>query len=96
MLLVCLYPREKGYISSQAWIRVPDTLGIKLEELKIIGIPCNVTSEEEVVAAYDKTLQTFGHIDVVVASAGECSLRFSGGHGSDVDTSPLLRFDRYR
>ena len=56
---------------------VPETLGVKLDDLKIIGIPCNVTSEEEVVAAYDKTLQTFGHIDVVVASAGEYPPRFS-------------------
>ena len=64
---------KRGAPHLKLGVYIPGTLGIKADELKIIGIPCNVTSEEEVVAAYDKTLQTFGHIDVVVASAGEYS-----------------------
>ncbi|TEB36435.1 NAD-P-binding protein [Coprinellus micaceus] len=42
----------------------------KLDELKVIGIECNVTSEENVIAAMDKVVGELGRVDVVVASAG--------------------------
>jgi NAD(P)-dependent dehydrogenase (short-subunit alcohol dehydrogenase family) len=44
---------------------------LKPEEVKIIGIGCNVASEADVAAGYTKIIEAFGQIDVVVASAGE-------------------------
>lgn len=38
--------------------------------VKAIGIVCDVTSETDIVAAMDKIVETFGRIDVAVASAG--------------------------
>ncbi|KAF6764028.1 hypothetical protein DFP72DRAFT_956213 [Ephemerocybe angulata] len=49
--------------SAESW-------GIKQGDLKVIGLPCNVTSEADVIAAMNSVIDAFGHIDVVVASAG--------------------------
>lgn len=38
--------------------------------LNIIGIPCDVSSEESVTKAYDEVISRFGRVDSVVASAG--------------------------
>ncbi|KAJ3548758.1 hypothetical protein NMY22_g1141 [Coprinellus aureogranulatus] len=40
------------------------------DHLKVIGVECNVTSEENVVAAMNKVVEELGKVDVVVASAG--------------------------
>ncbi|KAF9077215.1 NAD-P-binding protein [Rhodocollybia butyracea] len=43
---------------------------LKKEDIKIIGIECDVSSELSVQRAYAETLNTFGRVDSVVASAG--------------------------
>jgi len=40
------------------------------EEVKIIGLACDVSSEQSVQKAYAEIMSTFGRIDSVVASAG--------------------------
>ncbi|WP_422122580.1 3-hydroxybutyrate dehydrogenase [Planococcus sp. X10-3] len=35
-----------------------------------IGIPCDVTSEEEIIAAISKTVDTFGTLDILINNAG--------------------------
>jgi NAD(P)-dependent dehydrogenase (short-subunit alcohol dehydrogenase family) len=37
-----------------------------------IGVVCDVTSKESVTAAFDRVKQEFGHLDVLVTSAGLC------------------------
>ncbi|KAJ3761222.1 NAD-P-binding protein [Lentinula raphanica] len=43
---------------------------LKKEDIKIIGIECDVSSELSVQRAYAETINTFGRVDSVVASAG--------------------------
>ncbi|KAJ3850233.1 hypothetical protein EV368DRAFT_84756 [Lentinula lateritia] len=43
---------------------------LKKEDVKIIGIECDVSSELSVQRAYAETINTFGRVDSVVASAG--------------------------
>ncbi|KAF8163422.1 hypothetical protein B0H34DRAFT_795133 [Crassisporium funariophilum] len=43
---------------------------LKAEDLKFLGIECDVASETSVQNAYATIMQTFGRIDAVVASAG--------------------------
>lgn len=43
---------------------------LKNEHLDILGIECDVTSEQQIVAAMDKTFQTYGRIDILVNNAG--------------------------
>ncbi|KII89076.1 hypothetical protein PLICRDRAFT_160161 [Plicaturopsis crispa FD-325 SS-3] len=40
------------------------------DDLKIIGVECDVSSERSVQKAFNETMETFGRIDAVVASAG--------------------------
>src|ERR1700684_2456615 len=42
---------------------------------KVIGIECDVASQESVQHAYSQVLDTFHRIDSVVASAGKCSAK---------------------
>ncbi|KAF9647613.1 NAD(P)-binding protein [Thelephora ganbajun] len=44
--------------------------GIDLTGLDLIGIECDVASEESVKIAFDQTRKRFGRVDAVVASAG--------------------------
>ncbi|TFK30050.1 NAD-binding protein [Coprinopsis marcescibilis] len=46
-----------------------DLSGLK-ETLNILALECNVTDEASVKVAFAKTVETFGSVDVVVASAG--------------------------
>jgi NAD(P)-dependent dehydrogenase (short-subunit alcohol dehydrogenase family) len=43
---------------------------MKPEDLNIIGVECDVSSERSVQNAFQHTMDTFGRIDSVVASAG--------------------------
>ncbi|KAI0295579.1 hypothetical protein BC826DRAFT_1008610 [Russula brevipes] len=40
------------------------------DALKIVGLECDVSSDVSVAEAFTKTLETFGRVDAVVASAG--------------------------
>lgn len=42
-----------------------------LDALRIVGLECDVTSEVSVADAFMKTLELFGRVDAVVASAGK-------------------------
>jgi len=44
--------------------------GIDPTELELIGVECDVVSEESVKNAFDQIAKRFGRIDAVVASAG--------------------------
>lgn len=41
------------------------------DTLKVVGLECDVSSEGCVEKAFTRTIETFGRVDVVVASAGE-------------------------
>lgn len=45
------------------------------EKVNIIGVECDVSSEQAVQKAYAKIMATYGRIDSVVASAGLCANR---------------------
>jgi NAD(P)-dependent dehydrogenase (short-subunit alcohol dehydrogenase family) len=54
---------------------------MKPEDLSIIGVECDVSSESSVQKAYAEVLSTFGRVDSVVASAGgSCSTSASNIH----------------
>jgi NAD(P)-dependent dehydrogenase (short-subunit alcohol dehydrogenase family) len=42
-----------------------------LDDLKFIGVECDVSSERSVQKAYAEIMETYGRIDSVVASAGK-------------------------
>jgi NAD(P)-dependent dehydrogenase (short-subunit alcohol dehydrogenase family) len=44
---------------------------LKDDTLKVVGLECDVSSEASVEKAFTRTIETFGRVDVVVASAGE-------------------------
>jgi NAD(P)-dependent dehydrogenase (short-subunit alcohol dehydrogenase family) len=44
---------------------------MRLDGLKVVGFECDVSSEVSVGKAFMRTLEVFGRVDVVVASAGE-------------------------
>ncbi|KAH9961199.1 hypothetical protein BGW80DRAFT_1438778 [Lactifluus volemus] len=43
---------------------------MRLDGLKVVGLECDVSSEVSVGKAFTRTLEVFGRVDVVVASAG--------------------------
>jgi len=43
---------------------------LELNPLKVIGLECDVSSEVSVAKAFTRTLEVFGRVDAVVASAG--------------------------
>jgi len=43
---------------------------LELDGLKVVGLECDVSSEESVADAFARTLGAFGRVDAVVASAG--------------------------
>jgi NAD(P)-dependent dehydrogenase (short-subunit alcohol dehydrogenase family) len=43
---------------------------MKPEGFNIIGVECDVSSEQSVQKAYQQVIDTFGRVDSVVASAG--------------------------
>jgi NAD(P)-dependent dehydrogenase (short-subunit alcohol dehydrogenase family) len=47
--------------------------GFKPDDIKIVGIECDVSSESSVQKAFSKIIEIFGRIDAVVASAGDYS-----------------------
>ena len=44
--------------------------GVDPDELELIGVECNVASEESVKNGFGQTTKKFGRVDAVVASAG--------------------------
>ncbi|KAI0317569.1 NAD(P)-binding protein [Amylostereum chailletii] len=44
--------------------------GLKPTDFNIIGVECDVSSERSVQKAFGETIETFGRVDAVVASAG--------------------------
>ena len=54
--------------------------GVDPTELELIGIECDVTSEEPVKNAFDQTTKRFGRVDAVVASAGTIFIRIATLH----------------
>jgi NAD(P)-dependent dehydrogenase (short-subunit alcohol dehydrogenase family) len=54
--------------------------GISQGNGNVLGIACDVRSEGDVVSLFDKTVQEFGKVDIVVASAG-----ISGGSDPVID-----------
>lgn len=55
--------------------------GIDATKLELIGIECDVSSEEPVVAAFEQIKKRFGRVDAVVASAGRFLVRIIASHG---------------
>jgi NAD(P)-dependent dehydrogenase (short-subunit alcohol dehydrogenase family) len=51
--------------------RTVEDANCKPEDYHIIGVECDVSSERSVQKAYAETVEAFGRIDSVVASAGE-------------------------
>lgn len=49
--------------------------GIDPNGLELIGVECDVASEESVKGAFDQTRKRFGRVDAVVASAGAIVIR---------------------
>ncbi|KAI9465966.1 hypothetical protein BJY52DRAFT_1112030 [Lactarius psammicola] len=43
---------------------------LKDDTLKVVGLECDVSSEASMEKAFTRTIETFGRVDVVVASAG--------------------------
>jgi NAD(P)-dependent dehydrogenase (short-subunit alcohol dehydrogenase family) len=43
---------------------------LELNPLKVVGLECDVSSEVSVAKAFTRTLEVFGRVDAVVASAG--------------------------
>lgn len=46
---------------------------MKPSDFDVIGVECDVSSEHSVQKAYQETMERFGRIDSVVASAGQRS-----------------------
>jgi NAD(P)-dependent dehydrogenase (short-subunit alcohol dehydrogenase family) len=44
---------------------------LRLDALKIVGLECDVSSEVSVGNAFMRTIEIFGRVDAVIASAGE-------------------------
>jgi len=44
---------------------------LELDGLEVVGLECDVSSEESVADAFARTLGAFGRVDAVVASAGK-------------------------
>lgn len=55
--------------------RASEHLG--LDALKVVGLECDVSSEESVVEVFARTLDIFGCVDAVVASAGKSVCHFN-------------------
>ena len=53
-------------------------------DAKVIGIECDVASQESVQHAYSRVIDTFHRIDSVVASAGKCSAKLDLFHNRPV------------
>lgn len=49
--------------------------GINPNELELVGIECDVASEESVKNAFSQVSERFGRVDAVVASAGTVVIR---------------------
>ena len=43
---------------------------MELNPLKVVGLECDVSSEVSVAKAFTRTVEEFGRVDAVVASAG--------------------------
>ena len=54
--------------------------GIDPNGLELIGVECDVASEESVKNAFDQVRKKFGRVDAVVASAGMVDIRRVTSH----------------
>ena len=54
--------------------------GIDPSGLELIGVECDVASEESVKNAFGQTTKRFGRVDAVVASAGTIVIRTMTPH----------------
>ncbi len=61
--IICII--ELNELSAQSTVN-----GIKANGGTVIGIACNVTQQADLIAAYQKIVDTFGSIDILVNSAG--------------------------
>lgn len=52
------------------------------EQLRVVGIPCDITSDDQVESLIGSTLARFGQLDVLVNCAGK------SGRGKVLDTTP--------
>jgi NAD(P)-dependent dehydrogenase (short-subunit alcohol dehydrogenase family) len=57
---------------------------LRLDGLKVVGLECDVSSEESVSKAFTRTFEAFGRVDVVVASAGESVRHLRLAIGNDI------------
>jgi 3-hydroxybutyrate dehydrogenase len=61
-------------------------LSMKNQGLEVIGIRCNVASEQEIITSINHTIDTFGRIDILVNNAGL-------QHVSSIEDFPTERFE---
>lgn len=61
--------------------------GIDPNELELIGVECDVASEESVKNAFDQITKRFGRVDAVVASAGTVVIRIVTPHEFNIRSS---------
>lgn len=58
-----------------------------------LGVPCDVTSYEDICAARDAAVEKFGRIDVLVNAAGGNAMRMKGLSGMEFPDVPMEVFD---
>jgi len=68
--MIDLKKSEADAAASELATFAVDSVGLKKDEIKYIGIKCDVSIEESVKAAYAEVINVFGRIDSVIASAG--------------------------
>jgi len=68
--MIDLKKSEADAAASELATFAVDSVGLKKDEIKYIGIECDVSIEESVKAAYAEVINVFGRIDSVIASAG--------------------------
>jgi NAD(P)-dependent dehydrogenase (short-subunit alcohol dehydrogenase family) len=56
--------------AAEELVHVAASEHLKDDTLKVVGLECDVSSEASVEKAFTRTIETFGRVDVVVASAG--------------------------
>lgn len=56
---------------------------LELNPLKVVGLECDVSSEVSVAKAFTRTLEVFGRVDAVVASAGIVEIHSALDYPSD-------------
>ena len=74
------------------FFHVPEgTEHLRLDALKAVGLECDVSSEVSVGKAFARTVEVFGRVDAVVASAGESVCHLRPAESSDIGVLPRHR-----